>query len=189
MSFKGIILQLQQHVSLTAGSPRLQEGSATVPDYINIDGGSVRVELPITVYPALNTKRLMYFGVLSNSTSAQPARDALYTIDCPPIENTPLYRTQCILTIANATQDDRGFYNVTLANAVGQVSFRFQLDVNGSRKCFILSRFPVILCRPTSSLGTIYLLPRRKLAQLREVRMLLLVSLSPFCAAILSDII
>ena len=106
-----------------------------IPDYLNYNNAPVSAEFPLVVYPTPQLNSLESFGPLSNSTVGRPARGDLYTIKCrPTADNTRLYLTTCNLTIANATVDDKGFYNLTLGNDYGQISFRFQLDVNGSRE-------------------------------------------------------
>ncbi|XP_076438232.1 uncharacterized protein LOC143277330 isoform X2 [Babylonia areolata] len=125
-------------------SPRQQEGSPEIPKYLNYKGGSVSTEFPLTMYPAVKYSTLNYLGPLSNSTVNRPARDSLYKVQCTATDPSRLFWTTCNLTIRNGTQNDKGFYSVTLGNGVGQpFTFQFELDVNGVeiRKS---SSFPVI---------------------------------------------
>ncbi|XP_076438221.1 uncharacterized protein LOC143277325 [Babylonia areolata] len=126
-------------------SPRQQEGSPEIPRYLNYKGGSVSTEFPLTMYPTVKNATLLYLGPLSNSTVNRPARDSLYKLQCTVTDPSRLYWTTCKLTITNnATDNDKGFYNVTLGNGVGQpFAFQFELDVNGVeiRKP---SSFPII---------------------------------------------
>ncbi|XP_076438229.1 synaptogenesis protein syg-2-like [Babylonia areolata] len=125
-------------------SPRQQEGSPEIPKYLSYEGGSVSAAFPLTMYPAVNNATLNYLGPLSNSTVNRPARDSLYKVQCTATDPSHLYWTTCNLTISDATDNDKGFYSVTLGNGVGQpFTFQFELDINGIeiRKP---SSFPII---------------------------------------------
>ncbi|XP_076438409.1 uncharacterized protein LOC143277461 isoform X1 [Babylonia areolata] len=115
--------------------PRQQEGSPEIPTYLNYKGGSVSTEFPLTMYPAVKSATLQYLGPLSNSTTSSPARENLYKLLCTATDPSRLYWTTCNLTISNVTQKDKGFYNVTVGNGVGQpITFQFELDVNGTKQ-------------------------------------------------------
>ncbi|XP_076438220.1 uncharacterized protein LOC143277324 isoform X4 [Babylonia areolata] len=114
-------------------SPRQQEGSPEIPRYLNYEGGSVSAEFPLTMYPAVKNATLQYLGPVFYSTMNRPARDSLYKVQCTATDRSRLYWTTCYLTIRNATQNDKGFYSVTLGNGVGQpFTFQFELDVGGT---------------------------------------------------------
>ena len=119
------------------GPPRLQEGSAGVPEYLNYNGDPVVLVIPLTVFPAPQTQTLDYLGPQSNSMSSQPAREGLYNLHCGPSDAIHLYWTMCSLTITSPTPQDLGFYRITLANPFGNTSFVFKLENNTAGMDFV----------------------------------------------------
>ncbi|XP_076438219.1 uncharacterized protein LOC143277324 isoform X3 [Babylonia areolata] len=125
-------------------SPRQQEGSPEIPRYLNYKRGSVSAAFPLTMYPAVKNATLNYLGPLSDSTVNRPARDSLYKVQCTATDLSRLYWTTCYLTIRNGTQNDKGFYSLTLRNGVGpHFSILFELDINGT-EIADPSSFPII---------------------------------------------
>ena len=122
----------QSTFSVQTGSPRLRNDSVHIDEYINYNSGPVSRLIPLTVYPPPHTHRLDYLGPLSNSTDRTPARDALYSLHCDVTDVSRMYWTVCNLTITSPSERDKGFYSVFWGNDFGNLTVRFQLDVNGS---------------------------------------------------------
>ena len=123
-----------------------------VPDSLNYLGEPLTVAFPLTTFPAPQMNTLTFTGRMTNSTDEEvrPAREDMFSIYCPPTGNTPLAFTICIFTINNATERDKGFYNVTFRNGWGKAVFRFQLDVNGNSKLQPSFSVSVSLCLSVS---------------------------------------
>ena len=54
----------------------------------------------------------------------------LIRVDCE--QTTVEYRSECVITVSNVTDDVAGYYNVSLATATETVIFTFYLQLQGN---------------------------------------------------------
>ena len=100
---------------------------------VNFRSQSVSVSFDVTVYPVPNSLTFTFLGASApNISTPQTDYDGIMLTGSCRQKGDTLYISTCTITIDNMTSSAAaGFYQVTVANGLGQELFTIQIRYNG----------------------------------------------------------